>query len=742
MMRSMNTPSLYKAISKYLLVLTAIVPLVVTRFSVYPFVFGKGLLYTGLVQLALLFAALYFFFDEHKKPGTSLRQNKYHWAVLVFFFVSLVMSTFFSASPYTSFWGTTEKGDGLFYYMHFLTFVALSNVLFEKIDWQRLSKSFMACALLISLLAWGERFTFSGIDFQPVSSLGNPAYLAAYLILSLAFVAMTAPKEETEKYKESYVVLYLFVGLTLVMLQVRGAIMGLGLAVFGYALYSLFVSRHVYAKKIAAAFCVLFVVGSGVFIATRSDSMWLKVPVLKKFAAISTQSGSVAERISAWKAGIEGFSKRPVLGWGNEQFATVYNAYGVTDVERFKESWFTGAHNKIVDVLVSGGIVGLGAYLALLITVLISLRKKPLAFALFIAYIVQNMFIFDTISSSMVLFAIVGFLFFESKGEPRHDSLCASSLCKMVSVICVVVVLVSLTYTVVIPFQQQRAFSGFLRVSSGEKLESLYVKATTPYNYHQQPTRIALVNLLRDYDAVKDPQGRLFFTHAVSALEQVYAQDPRDMESAVTLLESYIDLGSFDPTYYAKATALAQAALVYAPNTIKISHLASVALVGEKKYDEALRVLGDLLVRYPRSARTRVYQAVAQSFVEPARSRETTEQVLSALDDQYATFEKRDYITLLTLLARQQNIEGVLRTTDRALSRSVHDKHLYLFAFAAQLQTKNRDGFSGLLDRLQSAPYAGSLPIQKWRELLQSNNWDELSKDAFFADTFGEFTSI
>ncbi len=739
----MNNYSLFKKISKYFLVLTALVPLVVTRFSIYPFVFGKSILYTGLVELSLISIALYFLFEAHRHNVTTSRVSAIQWGILAFLCVSLLLSTIFSSSPYISFWGTTEKGDGFFYYIHFFLFVILSSMLFEKIDWQRLTKGFMGTAVIISLLAWGERFSFSGIDFQPVSSLGNPAYLAAYLLLALALVAITTPKVESEKYKESYIALYVFVGMTLIMLQVRGAILGLGVGIFGYALYTAVYSHKITARKFAAIFCVSVVVLASIFITTRKNSFWQHIPVVKKFAAISTESGSVAERFSAWNAGVKGFKARPLAGWGNEQFDAVYNEYGVTNIEKYKESWFTGAHNKIIDVLVTGGVVGLLAYALLIGSILVGLRTKPLALALFVAYLIQNMFIFDTISSSMVLFSIVGYLFFERKNEvlqnPKH---CGAFVCRLLSVVVIVAALVSLTYTVVIPFVQQRAFSNFLRVSSGEKLESLFDSATTPFNAHQQPTRIAIVNLLRDYDAVKDVQGRQFFARAVVALEEVHRKDPRDMQTVVALLESYIDLGEFESAYYAKADELAKEALTYAPQTFKIMHLRSVALVGQKKYVEARELLASALSKFPNSVRTKIYIAFEKNQTAPAESRAGSAQILDSVDAQYLTLEKRDFSTSLLLFAQQKNTAGVAKIAALALSRYSQDKHFYQFALTSCIVEKNAEAFLKVLDKMALAPYAASLPLSQWKDTAAQNNWDALAHDDFFADTFGKLTAL
>lgn len=739
----MNNYSIFKSISKFFLVLTAMVPLIVSRFSVYPFVFGKSVLYTGLVELSLLSAAIYFLFDEHHHASVTFRSHKMQWGILALFLVSLLISTILSTSPYTAFWGSTEKGEGFIYYIHFFVFIILSHVLFEKIDWQRLAKGFMACAVIIALLAWGERFTFSGLDFQPVSSLGNPAYLAAYLILALAFVALTATEEETEKYIESYRVLYIFVGITLLMLQVRGAVLALATGIFGYALYYAWNSRSLAIRRFSALFCLGVVVFSSVFLVTRAHPFWKNVPVLKKFAVVSVESGSVAERVSAWKAGIEGFRQRPVFGWGSEQFETVYNAYGITNIEKYKESWFTAPHNKIIDILVSTGVVGLVAYLLLIGVVLWGIRKRPLAVALFSAYVVQNMFIFDTISSSMVLFAIVGYLLSEKKHQQHDtDTLCSLLLCKIVAVFFIGISIIAFTYIVVIPIQQQRAFSNFLSESSGEKLESLFDDATTPYTSHQGPTRISIVNLLREYDAVKDPRGRTFFIRAVNALVDVHLHDPSDMQTVVPLLESYIDLAVYDSSYFEKADELAKNALRYAPNTYKIIHLRSVALVGMKKYQEAQDLLMSALRVYPNSARTMIYLAWAEHSrsLQPVPLR--TKEILARFDEQRWTFEKRDISLLILLLARENANADIRHVSNVGLQRFAHSKYFYQYALAVEIVEKNEAEFSRVLDALTLAPYAATLPIQEWKVLRNSRNWSALSKDPFFADAFGNLSAI
>lgn len=63
-------------------------------------------------------------------------------------------------------------------------------------------------------------------------------------------------------------------------------------------------------------------------------------------------------RIIIWEEGIKVVIKRPILGYGQENFQLVFPAERRLSVDN--------AHNLFLEILISSGLLGLGAYLMVL----------------------------------------------------------------------------------------------------------------------------------------------------------------------------------------------------------------------------------------------------------------------------------------------------------------------------------------------------------------------------------------
>lgn len=91
--------------------------------------------------------------------------------------------------------------------------------------------------------------------------------------------------------------------------------------------------------------------------------------------------GSYAPRVMLWKAGLQFFAEHPVFGNGPQNIRSLVTATGAT---------YSHFHNGYVTAAVGGGVVGLAALLALLVTPLVlsfRARRAPGgAFRLYIAF--------------------------------------------------------------------------------------------------------------------------------------------------------------------------------------------------------------------------------------------------------------------------------------------------------------------------------------------------------------------
>lgn len=145
---------------------------------------------------------------------------------------------------------------------------------------------------------------------------------------------------------------------------------------------------------------------------------WLQgIPGLDRFAGTSLEDSSVRGRLITWGIAWRGFWDHPFLGWGPENFLYLFNQHFDPRLPAagLDQDWFDRAHNQPLETLATAGMAGLAGYLLFLALVwrhLLHLRRAgaishPLfsaAAALLLAYLVQNLFLFDHPTSLMMFF--------------------------------------------------------------------------------------------------------------------------------------------------------------------------------------------------------------------------------------------------------------------------------------------------------------------------------------------------
>ena len=132
--------------------------------------------------------------------------------------------------------------------------------------------------------------------------------------------------------------------------------------------------------------------------------------------------------------GFKGILEKPVLGWGWENFNVPFNKYFNPVITRDIGSrpWYDRAHNVIVETGVATGILGLLIYLSIFAWAIKLLwqsreHKKNILdgnlflIILLLIYFLQNLFVFDTLNSYLMLFLILAFIQSQTKTSLKWD---------------------------------------------------------------------------------------------------------------------------------------------------------------------------------------------------------------------------------------------------------------------------------------------------------------------------------
>ncbi len=153
------------------------------------------------------------------------------------------------------------------------------------------------------------------------------------------------------------------------------------------------------------------------------ESGWVKSnSALRRLTLVSFRDIGVA-RLGAWQAGTRGLLDRPFFGWGPENFRNAFDLHFPPRVymdPQDPQAWYTRAHNVILDIGTTTGILGLAGYLAFYGLVFFFLlrrwirTKDPtnslLVAAILLAYWIQNLSTFDTINTDPILFVVLAYV--------------------------------------------------------------------------------------------------------------------------------------------------------------------------------------------------------------------------------------------------------------------------------------------------------------------------------------------
>lgn len=720
-----------KAASKYALLFLAFTPLIVDHLVFFPFITGKALFIRGLVALAglLLFMEMFrseAFRGEIGEKFRRLCRNPVFLSVAAFLLV-LIISTITALNSFRAFYGDVERGEGFIGMAAFLGFFFLSLLLFEKKEWIRFFK--------LTLLSGGILFIheliqlFSG-ETRPSSLTGNPIYLAAYflfVIASAVLVARDAKSASAVSWADSF---WKWLGLFMVPLsvigifltQTRGVILGLILGVLGILLWGVLRGREIYVfsgadvRKISLYFLGFLVIGGAIFGLSREANFWQDIPGLDRLARFTLQDGTAQTRLISLGVSMKALSPaqngwgRFFFGWGLENFSIAYNKHYNPEYFQYEQSWFDRAHNKLMDVLVMNGIFGLLAYLAMWGSFFWLALKKARAFHeqatllfLGVAYFVQNLFVFDSVSTYIPFFAFFAFAGRDRSDDGKETTAADSAYIKYgapaaVGIFAIFSVYSLLAHTLPAYFQMRRYVSFTQHENNAMTLLEDFSDLLSPYTYAQENIRNNFLNGMRGIFQ-NDRRAEPLFLAGLSAMEELIEKEPYSPRHLMLVGQSYDTYAGIkeDPQLHKKAEEYLSRALALAPDRQDVRYIVAINLSHQKRHGEAVAMLKEVLSDNPNVARSRFYLAIVL-----ARSGESG--YAEAFDNFEESFKRGFY---------SENMDVAFGFYYRFLDNFV----------------KNRDKDNALkaVRRLMEGKIEDRGELQKMENLIETEQWGKIN---------------
>lgn len=387
----------------------------------FPYITGKAFFFRIAMELALPCYLILLLTDRKLRPRLSLPLNL---AVIVFLLVNFT-SAFLGVNVARSLWGNFERMGGAYYLAHLVLLYFYVQLLGQAGGWylKRFLQSFIGVALLVTLngvsgwLHGPILIQDPSLPDRASSTFGNPIFFASFLVVPMFLAAYFALSEENKNWRIFYWLAAAFQLLGIYISGTRGAVVGLLVGLFVAALAYSALTKNSKIRRRGLGLIAVFVVMFGGLFAFHS-----KLPAGSTlYRIVNLKDSNTEARLIQWKIALKGFKDRPMLGVGPENYYVIFDKYFNPELYKYDPSWFDKPHNFLIEVLVTNGVLGFIAYIAMFVFSLcilwkafksdvLSLAEACLLAGGMITYQVQNLFVFDTVSASVAFYAFLGLL--------------------------------------------------------------------------------------------------------------------------------------------------------------------------------------------------------------------------------------------------------------------------------------------------------------------------------------------
>jgi len=474
-----------KSILKYIIGLATVgilaLPLYVDGSTLFPYVLSKIIVFQMLVEVCVASYGILQFLDRSYRVDwrNNLIRAQILWIVL------LSLSSFISVDGYRSWWSTAQWMTGTITYLHFFAwFLVLASVFKTGKDWRLFFWTSVVVSFLTALYGLGQSLHIFWTHYDPTlgriySTLGNPIYFALYLLLNI-FVAGFLIVQEKQIFTRIILGFFsaTFAG-TLFLTGTRSAVVTLLLSLVLFFVFLLLGKDSKKYRIVLLSFLGIFfavVVGLFLWLQTAGGAAWSQAHISVGLQRVVYQTFQDPARVELSHIAFEGFARHPFFGWGPNNYPAIFSTY-VRPQDYgtlFPSIWYDQAHNQVLNVLATGGIIGFLAYLLPWIVAWWLLWRRftdeksmrdrigsSIVALFFFAYFLQNLTAFDTPGPLIMLYFMFAFVFHMTADQKRHVEPPTNDAPPLVMVMPPVVILLCLALITlnIIPYTKARTAS-------------------------------------------------------------------------------------------------------------------------------------------------------------------------------------------------------------------------------------------------------------------------------------------
>lgn len=297
-----------------------------------------------------------FFYDKSKSLALG------EWAVVAFALGTL-LAAFLTDVRFTAFFGASHRNDGALSYLALaaLAFVAMNSFDLKSIHQLRFTLLLMGALLTVyGLLQTTDHdpFNWNNLYNSVFGTLGNPDFFSGVVGVSAIATVWLLLVESELWLRTSGIVLLL---LELFIVKRSGSFQGLLVFAVGVAILLLVKIWQIHKRAGIISATVALLGGLLVFLGTLNQG-----PIASIVYRASFQS-----RKDYWYAAFGMFKAHPLTGVGLERFAENYPQFA-PQVQVVQGQGTDNAHNVILQLLATGGLLVILPYLFLLAVIMLT----------------------------------------------------------------------------------------------------------------------------------------------------------------------------------------------------------------------------------------------------------------------------------------------------------------------------------------------------------------------------------
>ena len=675
------------------LYIAVITPLLVFSGVIFPYIATKAIFFRILIELVLILVL--WLVLKGRISLISFKNNYFFWVFGGLILIEII-AAILGESFFYSFFGDLERMWGIFTVLHIFLFYIFVRGFFKEKEWRIFFHSSIAVSLLVSIYGIVQRFpeVFNIYVFEAgigriTSTLGNPTYVAIYLLFNIFFAVYLWLNNANKNWRYFYIIAIIIDFFAFSLTDIRGAYLGLALGLSLATILYLFLGYNKKTKLSLTIIIVLCLAG-GILAFTNSTNAFVqKIPIINRLSTISINEVTAQTRFIGWQAAWEIFKEKPLTGVGMENYNVAFNKYFKARYYNLasSETYFDRAHNQFLNILAESGIFALIFYLGFPIFLAFYLTKgyKNSLFSLneflaiviiVVAYFVHLIFVFDDLNS--LLFFIVLICFVEFQYNKNNFFIISSENSRKKPLLLKAVLLLIILLIIAIGYNLNVKNFQAIKLAASAYMSKDFNTTINYYNKTFNLKSIPVNNIVHNYSnflisLVNDPtflenqneeDKNLIFEYvnkAKTLLQKEISRKPNDVSFYIKLgkLNNLEYLLSNDMKFIEEAINNLELALQLSPERLEVYYVISDSYVISNQNDKAIVILEEARDLNPDFSHT--YYYLGRTYLAQSDDDRSYENVNKAIMEMGFTPPNNKILLLLAQdFAKKDNYKKVI----------------------------------------------------------------------------------